>query len=684
MGQIRGKNAHIDACNLRSLSSFGTPAAGQHILVSTDNSATADGQGNFDCYVVGDGATAATALEVKKIDGGVAENVKFLNEVIGITEETTDTSIIDYTPKGTSLLSDNNYWANIGSKTLPDRDEEGILKSIVVIDAPSSDTAFSIKLYKKVWTDGQITSFTEIPNSVHSFTMPAGQTSLDVSSSNIRIAGDVVIFISKLAKYNNNGGDGAGYGTYNGNFVGNFAGTFNISVNYIVQFKTLTSNIDERFEEIQGEVDDVEKDLDIREVTLNKSIIDYTPAGADTLVGNNYWAAVKSKSIPDRASAGILKEIVFTSGYSSNTSFSIKLYKKVWNDGQITSFTEVPNSTHSFTMPANQTTLNVLSENIVVDPDVLVFVNGMAKYDMGGTNYGIVNGNYGAGQSGNFNLNVDYIIQVTENTSVRLMEIEAALPSSDVFAGLEKANVVCLGDSITWLGGDDCNGRQTPSQGWTTYFKAMLKPKTMHSYARSGATWSHTANTTYNITENTGNLSDDNVIYNQINRLLADTAQPAPDIIIIAAGTNDGWYASQRPDAVAVSAAEEFADTSGYITSQAVNTLTSIAAAMRYDIEMLKTNYPNAQIFVTTPLQSTKFTLAKGFQIGTIIKECAECLSIECIDQGKQAGIYRAQEIVGYTFTYDGAHTSALGAKMVGQFILKNVVCKYRDKITIA
>lgn len=62
MGQIRGKNAHIDACNIRSLSSFGTPAAGQHILVSTDNSATADGQGNFDAYVAGDGTTAATAL----------------------------------------------------------------------------------------------------------------------------------------------------------------------------------------------------------------------------------------------------------------------------------------------------------------------------------------------------------------------------------------------------------------------------------------------------------------------------------------------------------------------------------------------------------------------------------------------------------------------------------------------
>lgn len=67
MGQIRGKKAKVSACNIRSLSSFGIPYAGMHILVSTDNSATEDGQGNFDAYVVGDGHTAATALELKKV-----------------------------------------------------------------------------------------------------------------------------------------------------------------------------------------------------------------------------------------------------------------------------------------------------------------------------------------------------------------------------------------------------------------------------------------------------------------------------------------------------------------------------------------------------------------------------------------------------------------------------------------
>ena len=68
MGQIIGRTAKPDACNLRSLSSFGTPAAGQHILVSTDNSAMQNGQGNFDAYVVGDGHTAAAELPLIPID----------------------------------------------------------------------------------------------------------------------------------------------------------------------------------------------------------------------------------------------------------------------------------------------------------------------------------------------------------------------------------------------------------------------------------------------------------------------------------------------------------------------------------------------------------------------------------------------------------------------------------------
>lgn len=68
MGQIVGGAAKPKRCNLSKLSQLGTPAAGEHILVSSNNSMNAAGQGNFDAYVVGDGVKAATALPLQYLD----------------------------------------------------------------------------------------------------------------------------------------------------------------------------------------------------------------------------------------------------------------------------------------------------------------------------------------------------------------------------------------------------------------------------------------------------------------------------------------------------------------------------------------------------------------------------------------------------------------------------------------
>ena len=70
MGQIIGGAAKPKRCNINQLSQLGTPAAGEYILVSSDNSMNAAGQGNFDCYIEGDGQKAATELELKPIANG--------------------------------------------------------------------------------------------------------------------------------------------------------------------------------------------------------------------------------------------------------------------------------------------------------------------------------------------------------------------------------------------------------------------------------------------------------------------------------------------------------------------------------------------------------------------------------------------------------------------------------------
>lgn len=68
MGQIVSLAAKPKRCNANQLSQVPTPAAGEHILVSSDNSMNAAGQGNFDCYIVGDGQKAAYELELKRVE----------------------------------------------------------------------------------------------------------------------------------------------------------------------------------------------------------------------------------------------------------------------------------------------------------------------------------------------------------------------------------------------------------------------------------------------------------------------------------------------------------------------------------------------------------------------------------------------------------------------------------------
>ena len=84
-------------------------------------------------------------------------------------------------------------------------------------------------------------------------------------------------------------------------------------------------------------------------------------------------------------------------------------------------------------------------------------------------------------------------------------------------AGTHDGNdVVLLGDSNTWLGGDSCDNRR----GWSWWFCSCYHPATCVSYARSGATWTNTPSTVRDITGYSETISDNNVIYNQIYRLV--------------------------------------------------------------------------------------------------------------------------------------------------------------------
>ena len=126
MGQIIGGAAKPKRCNINKLSQLGTPAAGEYILVSSDNSMNAAGQGNFDCYVVGDGSKRAHQLTLNQIES--FRNNSLDNFFVGRGNDYTSIIINGliagktyrlYVDKGTwkpaSSVASNSYVFNIGS-----------------------------------------------------------------------------------------------------------------------------------------------------------------------------------------------------------------------------------------------------------------------------------------------------------------------------------------------------------------------------------------------------------------------------------------------------------------------------------------------------------------------------------------------------------------------------------------
>ena len=232
-------------------------------------------------------------------------------------------------------------------------------------------------------------------------------------------------------------------------------------------------------------------------------------------------------------------------------------------------------------------------------------------------------------------------------------------------------HVVILGDSNTWIGGDDCD----KPEGWNKWFFDDFQPASCKSYARSGATWTNTTSTKLNMEEDIAVLGNDNVIYNQVCRLIAasdDGLQPTPDLIIIAAGTNDAWFTQKRPQVFAKSAAQAFA-TQPAITSQPVNKVLTLAESVRYNCELLQARFPQARLILFTPLQTTRVSETNMRQATNIIEECAHHMHLDVVRQDKECCVKRADEARQLRFTRDGAHTTVEGARINGKYLAQRI-----------
>lgn len=237
---------------------------------------------------------------------------------------------------------------------------------------------------------------------------------------------------------------------------------------------------------------------------------------------------------------------------------------------------------------------------------------------------------------------------------------------------LEKEDIAVLGDSNTWLGGDDCSD----PRGWNYWFCKEIKPHSMRSYARSGATWSHTSKTGRDPMEYTDILSDNNVIYNQVVRLIQEVdsgKQPFPSLIMIAAGTNDAWFPEYRPEEFSLTSTQTLSRDPQELLSHPPSKITSLAGAVRYNILILKARFPDSKIIIMTPLQSIKISDKMLQTVSKIIQDVADGEECGVIRQDSQCPVRSNAERFNRVLTTDGTHTSPEGARRNGQAIANAV-----------
>ena len=238
------------------------------------------------------------------------------------------------------------------------------------------------------------------------------------------------------------------------------------------------------------------------------------------------------------------------------------------------------------------------------------------------------------------------------------------------------ANMILLGDSNTWIGGDLCDN----PKGWNYWLRETLQPAFCRSYARSGATWTNTARTRRNPDENIAVIGPDNVVYNQVVRLKSDADScrvPVPDLIVVMCGTNDAWFSRRRPGIWADDASQVNLST---ITSALPSGATSLARSVMLSCRMLQEGFPGTSLILVTPMPPTATSPANIARVADLIARCGKRLGVPGVRLDLESGIDPAEEKVKPRFTTDGTHTSAEGARRVAEIISKTVIETLSEK----
>lgn len=308
--------------------------------------------------------------------------------------------------------------------------------------------------------------------------------------------------------------------------------------------------------------------------------------------------------------------------------------------------------------------------------------------------------------------NTSSIVITIENQDTVTSLLDDRITALEIAEFTDK-NVYCLSDSIGYLPGS-----------WVFQLAGKIGAKKVINLARGGATWKDKGanqinydsscaiwNNPLSVTTSAdgktisfdgnsglanGNLPTDNFNYTTISneyrfmkRLINEFGYPAPDSIIIACGINDTNAAT-----------ESYSDSAFatiFNTACADMTLTqksTLSGGLRWCIETLMTEYPNAEIMLATPLQSA-YNYLRPYIKNTCkwIEAFHAYYSTKFIDAYSESGISAVFEkgwtdntyVSGTTnagrYLYDGLHPNDGGKIVQGNFMAKKVKIVHSSKV---
>ena len=243
----------------------------------------------------------------------------------------------------------------------------------------------------------------------------------------------------------------------------------------------------------------------------------------------------------------------------------------------------------------------------------------------------------------------EIIVNTSSGSATYPIYLEESITDINVVLNPYNPTVITLGDSITAGSGDTC---------WVTHFLEKIKGSLIANVAVSGARLKDYSDTVYDGNPQSA-VQTNNVLGNQIQKII-NNAYDAPDIIMIAIGTNDGIAITdtEMKDAY-------YSENGELIPLEDVDRTTS-AGAYRYALDTLHNLYPDAQIFWCTPILGHK-----SLRSAERIRPYAESLRIATEYTGQIlidtircgiSGINEANDENG-EYLRDGLHPNVNGAK---------------------